>query len=103
MRLILILIGGALFGAGLVVSGMTDPKRVIGFLDFLGEWDPALAFVMGGALCITLPATHFILKLPIPLMARSFSLPKKKVIDAPLVVGAALFGVGWGLGSKPRA
>jgi uncharacterized membrane protein YedE/YeeE len=87
---------GLLFAAGLVVSGMGLPAKVIGFLDVLGDWDPSLAFVMGGALAVYLPLYRVIVRQK-PLFAAAHSLPTKKAIDAPLVAGAALFGVGWGL------
>ena len=91
------LFAGALFGLGLAVSGMTNPAKVIGFLDFAGGWDPTLAFVMGGALLVTIPAFRLILGRPRPILADGFALPAKSTLDARLLGGAALFGVGWGL------
>jgi uncharacterized membrane protein YedE/YeeE len=91
------LFAGALFGLGLAVSGMTNPAKVIGFLDFAGGWDPTLAFVMGGALLVTIPAFRLILGRPRPILAGNFALPAKSTLDARLLGGAALFGVGWGL------
>jgi uncharacterized membrane protein YedE/YeeE len=91
------LFAGALFGLGLAVSGMTNPAKVIGFLDFAGGWDPTLAFVMGGALLVTIPAFRLILGRPRPILAGDFALPAKSTLDARLLGGAALFGVGWGL------
>lgn len=77
---------------------MADPEKVIGFLDFAGDWGyRSLAFVMGGALLVTLPAFRLILKRPRPVLADGFSLPTKSAVDARLLGGAALFGVGWGL------
>jgi uncharacterized membrane protein YedE/YeeE len=77
---------------------MVDPAKVIGFLDIAGAWDPTLAFVMGGALVVAIPAFRPVLKRPRPLLAEGFALPTKKDVDAPLLAGAAIFGVGWGLG-----
>jgi uncharacterized protein len=91
------LFAGALFGLGLAVSGMMNPARVIGFLDVAGRWDPTLAFVMGGALLVTIPAFRLILNRPSPLLAGGFELPEKNTVDSRLLGGAALFGVGWGL------
>ncbi len=91
------LFSGTLFGLGLAVSGMVDPAKVIGFLDIAGDWDPTLAFVMGGALLVTIPAFHLILKRPHPVLADDFELPTKKEVDVRLLGGATLFGVGWGL------
>ena len=91
------LFAGALFGLGLAVSGMTNPAKVIGFLDFAGGWDPTLVFVMGGALLVTIPAFRLILGRPRPILAGDFALPAKSTLDARLLGGAALFGVGWGL------
>lgn len=88
---------GGLFGFGLAWSGMTNPARVLAFLDVTGDFDPTLALVMAGALAITFPAFASILKRPRPLLAPSFRLPTATRIDAPLVGGAALFGLGWGL------
>jgi hypothetical protein len=76
---------------------MINPARVIGFLDVAGRWDPTLLWVMAGALSITAPAFPLILRLRKPLLAREFSLPLKGRIDRPLVLGAVIFGVGWGL------
>lgn len=90
-------IAGLLFGIGLALSEMTDPGRVTGFLDVAGRWDPTLLFVMGGALAVTLPAFHFVQKLPGPLFAEKFQLPTKKELEWPLIAGAALFGAGWGI------
>jgi uncharacterized membrane protein YedE/YeeE len=88
---------GLLFGVGLTVSGMVQPLKVVGFLDIAGAWDPTLAFVMGGALAVTALAFPAILRRGRPLWAESFSLPTRKDVDAPLLAGSALFGVGWGL------
>lgn len=91
------LASGALFGGGLLVSGMANPERVLGFLDVAGSWDPTLAFVMAGA--ILMSALGFILSKRIgqPLLENRFHFPDRTSIDPPLVVGALVFGVGWGL------
>lgn len=91
------LITGLIFGAGLSIGGMTDPARVLGFLDIFGQWDATLAFVMGGALVTTSLGYRWVLKRPAPLFGDSFHLPKRTDIDLPLVGGAGLFGIGWGL------
>jgi uncharacterized membrane protein YedE/YeeE len=87
---------GLLFGAGLALSGMTDTAKVLGFLDLFGEWVPDLVFVMGGAVCVTLISFRFILSSR-PLLAPGFSLPERRDLDARLLGGAALFGIGWGV------
>jgi uncharacterized protein len=89
---------GALFGVGIVVSGMGDPSKVQNFFDLFGTWDPSLTFVMGGALLVFLPG-YFLLVRPrtAPILEPEFRLPQRKVIDAQLVGGAAVFGVGWGV------
>lgn len=92
------LTAGLIFGLGLGFSQMIDPQRVIGFLDLFGTWDPTLAFVMGGAVLVTLISFRLILQRPTPLLSRKFYLPTRNDIDRPLVIGAALFGIGWGLG-----
>ncbi len=97
LRMLVALFSGALFGLGLAVSGMVDPAKVIGFLDVAGDWDPTLAFVMGGALLVAIPAFRLILRRPHPVLADDFALPTRKDVDARLLGGAALFGVGWGL------
>ena len=91
------LLAGTLFGLGLAISGMTQPQRVLGFLDLAGHWDPTLAFVMGGGLMITTSAFRFVLRRGRPLFDAKFYLPTRNDLDAPLLVGAACFGIGWGL------
>ena len=88
---------GALFGVGLAVSGMTKPSKVVGFLDVAGAWDPSLMFVMLGAIAVHFVAHRLVTKRPSPLFDTRFHLPTRKDIDARLVLGAALFGVGWAL------
>lgn len=97
MRYLSFFIAGALFAAGLVISGMTQPSKVIGFLDFGGDWDPSLAFVMGGAVLVHSVAYRLISGRVSPIWAQSFQIPTRRDIDAPLLFGAALFGAGWGL------
>ena len=97
LRMLVNLFAGALFGLGLAISGMVDPAKVIGFLDVAGDWDPTLAFVMGGALLVTIPAFRLIFKRPRPVLVDEFELPTKKGLDTRLLGGSALFGVGWGL------
>lgn len=98
MKNIVSLIAGLLFALGLVVSGMTQPAKVIGFLDITGKWDPSLAFVMGGALMVTLIAFALAPRTgKRPWFAEKFELPTRKDIDIKLIGGAALFGIGWGL------
>jgi len=88
---------GMLFGAGLTLSGMSDPLKVLGFLDVSGDWIPDLALVMGGALLLSAAATPWILKRPAPRFASQFHVPTIRSIDQRLAIGAMLFGVGWGL------
>lgn len=90
-------LAGALFAAGLAVSGMTDPAKVKGFLDVTGDWDASLAFVMASALAVYAVGHRLVLRRPAPLFDGTFHLPTRKDVDGKLVVGAALFGVGWGL------
>ena len=91
------LLCGLVFGLGLAVSGMMNLAKVIGFLDVTGDWDPTLIFVMVGALLIAVPAYRFITKRQRPVLEEGFALPKKQAVDTPLVLGSALFGIGWGL------
>lgn len=97
MRNLVALLAGTLFGIGLGVSGMLDPGKVLGFLDLSAHWDPTLAFVMGGAVLVALPAFRWARRAPRPLLTNAFCLPHRHVIDRRLVIGAAIFGVGWGL------
>jgi uncharacterized membrane protein YedE/YeeE len=90
-------LSGILFGLGLAVSGMANPAKVLAFLDVAGAWDPTLAFVMMGALAVTTPGFHLVLKRSGPWFAGRFALPVKTDLEPRLILGAALFGVGWGL------
>jgi uncharacterized membrane protein YedE/YeeE len=96
MKGIVALVCGIVFGVGLAASGMTDTAKVLGFLDLFGTWVPDLAFVMGGAVCVTLVAFRFVLKRETPLLTPSFMLPTKSTVDGRLLTGAAIFGIGWG-------
>jgi uncharacterized protein len=98
MKITLALISGALFGAGLALSGMADPMRVRAFLDLLGPWDPTLAFVMGGAMIPMAIAWVVQKRLERPLAGTAFNLPETRSLDWKLALGAVLFGIGWGLG-----
>ena len=97
MRGVPFLLAGALFAVGLAVSGMTNPARVLGFLDVAGTWDPSLAFVMGGALLAFAVGHRIVLRRERPLLGGSFPSAPEARIDARLLSGAALFGIGWGL------
>jgi hypothetical protein len=97
MPVLAALLCGVVFGVGLAVGGMTNPAKVLGFLDVTGVWDPSLAFVMGGALGVNALAFALTRRRAQPLFAQSFALPTRSGLDRQLVVGAALFGVGWGL------
>ncbi len=92
------LAAGVLFGAGLVVGGMTTPDKVRGFLDFTGAWDPTLVFVLGSAVLVHAIAYWLVKGRRSPLLADAFQIPTRKDIDAKLVLGAAIFGLGWGVG-----
>ena len=90
-------LAGLLFGAGLALSGMTDPAVVLGFLDLAGSWNPALLFVMAGAVPVTFLGYRLAFGRGRPWLAASFDLPRRRDVDRPLLLGAALFGTGWGL------
>lgn len=99
MSLVLAVAAGALFGGGLLLGGMTRPERVVAFLDIGGAWDPSLAFVMGGALVVFGLAFRLVLRRRRdPWFDVTFHLPTRRDVDARLLLGAAIFGVGWGLG-----
>ena len=88
---------GLLFGAGLIVSGMTDPSKIIGFLDLAGTWDPSLAFVMGGAVLVGTTGFRLAERQPTSVLGGLRQLPSTQGIDARLILGSVVFGVGWGL------
>jgi uncharacterized protein len=90
-------VSGLLFGLGLCLSGMADPSVVLGFLDLAGAWNPALVFVMGGGVAVTFIGYRLVFGFARPIFAEKFSLPTAAAIDAPLIAGAAIFGIGWGL------
>lgn len=97
-RITVALLSGALFGYGLSLSGMVDPARVIGFLDIAsGHWDPSLMFVLGGAVCVAFIAVAIQRRMPKPVLDTQFHIPERTDIDARLVGGSLLFGIGWGL------
>lgn len=97
MQRIAALLAGLLFGAGLALSGMINPMKVQNFLDLVGTWDPTLLVVMAAGLAVTFIGYRFVLSGPRPLYAESFDLPPTQPVDARLIGGAALFGIGWGL------
>jgi uncharacterized membrane protein YedE/YeeE len=97
MRLVAAVLAGFAFGAGLAIADMTNPAKVQNFLDLLGSWDPSLAFVMGTALAVAAVGFAAARRRPAPLFAEAFELPTRRDLDAELLAGAALFGVGWGL------
>ena len=88
---------GALFGAGLAISGMTNRFVVLGFLDVTGAFNSTLLFVMGGAVAVTAIAFRFVLRMPAPVLGGGFRVPATDAVDRRLIVGAAIFGIGWGL------
>jgi uncharacterized protein len=92
-----ILISGVLFGTGVTISGMVNPTKVLNFMDIFGQWDPTLLLVMGAGLIVTFAGYRFIFARPAPLFAPEFNLPASQLIDAKLLGGAALFGLGWGM------
>jgi len=87
-----------IFGLGLALSGMTLPSKVLGFLDITGNWDPSLMAVMAGAILVHAVSYRLIIKRPSPILEGSFQIPTRRDIDWKLVVGSAIFGLGWGLG-----
>lgn len=97
MTTIIAAIVGLVFGLGLLVSGMADPHKVLGFLDLAGAWDPSLALVMGGAIAVGLPGFALARQRQRSLLGEAMQLPASKALDAQLVVGSVLFGIGWGL------
>lgn len=96
-RMMLVYVSGLVFGGGLLLSGMTRPVKVVAFLNVLGDWDPSLAFVMVGGIGVYALAYRLVPRLQEPLLGGRWSLPTRQDIDGRLVLGAALFGAGWGL------
>lgn len=92
------LMSGLVFSFGLIVSQMVNPGKVQGFLDIFGNWDPSLMFVLGGAIPVAFIAVRLSRAMQKPLLGSTFDMPSKTEIDRPLVVGSAIFGIGWGLG-----
>ena len=97
MKTVAALASGLIFGLGLAMSGMLDPARSSGFLDFAGAWDPSLAFVLGGAVFVSMAGTRLAGRMPRPALAAKFDIPASRRIDGRLIAGSALFGTGWGL------
>lgn len=97
MKHLFALVTGLVFGAGIAISGMMDPAKVLNFFDIAGTWDPSLIFVMGGALVVTFIGYRLVWHRPAPLFKHRFQLPVSKQIDNKLIGGAALFGIGWGI------
>ena len=91
-------LSGLVFGLGLVISGMSDPAKVLNFLDIAGTWDPSLAFVMAGATITAFVGYRLVWRRKAPVLESTFDLPTSSRIDRPLILGAALFGAGWGIG-----
>lgn len=91
-------LSGLVFGLGLILSGMADPAKVLNFLDIAGRWDPSLAFVMGGATVTTFIGYRLVWRRDTPALDPAFDIPSNRRIDRKLVTGAALFGIGWGVG-----
>ena len=96
-RLITALIIGAVFGIGLAIAGMLNPSKVVGFIDVFGDWDPSLAFVMGGGVLVNAIGHRFVIKRKASIKCAAFSMPTSTNIDKPLVIGSVIFGIGWGL------
>lgn len=97
MTILIAALAGLVFGLGLLLSGMADPQKVLGFLDIAGTWDPSLALVMGGAIALGLPGFALARRRSRSLLGAPMQLPARQTIDAPLLFGSALFGIGWGL------
>lgn len=97
MKALTYFLSGLLFSLGLIISGMTRPQKIIGFLDFLGNWDPSLSLVMVGAIAVHFPAYLWVKGRSQPLWSGSFAVPSRRDVDLRLAAGAALFGIGWGL------
>ena len=98
MKTFIAIASGLLFGLGLIAGGMTDPAKVQGFLDLFGHWDPSLAFVMGGAILVGIVGFAMARRRKLSWSGEPIDLPQSRIVDARLLAGGALFGVGWGLG-----
>ncbi len=96
-RLLVPLLCGLIFGAGLAISGMVNPAKVLGFLDVTGQWDPSLILVMGGGVAVFAAGFLLVKRTARPVFAAKFEIPTRRDIDPRLVAGAVLFGIGWGL------
>ena len=97
INLTVALLSGAIFGLGLSVSQMINPDKVLGFLDIMGQWDPSLALVMAGALAVAYPGFRWVRRHDKPVFDSHFHITHKTVLDKPLMIGAAVFGIGWGM------
>ena len=97
MKHVFALLTGLVFGTGIAISGMMDPAKVLNFFDLAGTWDPSLIFVMGGALIVTSIGYRLVWRRSGPLFERNFQVPTSTIIDARLIGGSALFGIGWGI------
>lgn len=103
LQIVTALVAGLIFGFGLSLSGMLDPVKVQGFLDIFGNWDPTLAFVLGGAVVVAFGGVALMRRMSRPVFEQTFHLPDAKRIDGRLVLGSAIFGLGWGLAGFCRA
>ena len=97
MQILIAALIGLIFGTGIMLGGMINPAKVLNFFDVAGTWDPSLAFVMGAALIVTAVGYRLVWRARAPLLGDMFHLPAKKDLDAPLIGGAAIFGIGWGI------
>lgn len=97
MKLIYALLTGLVFGVGIAISGMINPAKVLNFFDVAGTWDPSLAFVMAGAMLVTFIGYRLVWRRNAPLFGSGFQIPASKTIDARLIGGSAIFGIGWGI------
>lgn len=97
MRGVLTFLTGLIFGSGIAVSGMINPAKVLNFFDIAGAWDPSLAFVMAGAVVVAFIGYRVVLRRPKPVYEPSFGIPTKHAMDGRLILGSAIFGIGWGI------
>lgn len=97
MRIVIAIVSGLIFGLGMGISQMMDRARALAFMDIAGVWDPTLLLVLGGAVGVTVIAFRFVLRRPHPVFSDVFHLPTRRDIDRPLITGAVIFGVGWGI------